>query len=380
MGRLGTRGSPEFKSIVLRASEITPTSIRFLWPGRVPLGKLTILEGDPGLGKSTLLLDLAARVSTGHEMPDGTPGVEGGVLILTAEDGAADTVVPRLTAAGADLSRIWLLTDILLPGGGARLLVLPDDIEALRQNIEDHRVVLVIVDPFVAYLASYVNSWKDQDVRQALYPLARLAEDTGAAVIALRHLNKRLGGPAVYRGGGSIGILGAARSALLVAKDPDNPERRVLAVVKSNLAARAPSLTYRIEAAAGEAARIVWGGESRHGSDALVAEEDSSSTPSAVEYAAEFLVLVLVAGPQREQEVEQAARARGIASKTLTRARKALGVESRRVGGIGKKGYWVLELPKGANSDIEEDGPLSSAVAGPAGGDMGTSGEEGGNA
>ena len=214
------RGGPE--SGIL-ASDVEPEKVCWFWQRRMPLGKLTVLDGDPGAGKSTICLDVAARASTGRAMPDGTPGVEGGAVILSAEDGAADTIVPRLGLAGADLTRILLLQN-LETNEGPRPVILPDDLDEVRVAIHRVGAVLVVVDPLMAMLTGAVDAHRDQDVRRALLPLANLAEETGVAIVVVRHLIKGMGSNPLYRGGGSIGIIGAARSGLLVMLDPEDHE------------------------------------------------------------------------------------------------------------------------------------------------------------
>ncbi|HLJ92939.1 MAG TPA: AAA family ATPase, partial [Gemmataceae bacterium] len=146
-------------------STVKPEQVSWLWPGRIPLGKLTILDGDPGLGKSVLTMDLAASVTRGFAMADGTDGVHGGVIVLNAEDGLADTVVPRLLAAGADLSRILAL-DAIQERESERAISLPADLDYLEEAIERMSALLVIVDPLMAFLAAQVNSHRDQDCRR----------------------------------------------------------------------------------------------------------------------------------------------------------------------------------------------------------------------
>jgi RecA-family ATPase len=246
---------------VVCLADVRPERVEWLWASRIPLGKVTVLDGDPGLGKSTITLDLGARVSTGRPMPGETAALPpAGVVLLSAEDGLADTIRPRLDAAGADVSRIVALTAVSGEDGD-RLPTLPQDLDRLEDTIQEHDAALVVVDVLMAYLSGDVNAHRDQDVRSVLARLAAMADRTRAAVIVLRHLNKATGGPAIYRGGGSIGISGAARSALVVGRDPDDESRLVLAVVKSNLAATAPSLAYRIVDRSGVAA-IDWEGAS----------------------------------------------------------------------------------------------------------------------
>jgi hypothetical protein len=249
---------------------VKPERIAWLWQGRIPLGKLTLIDGDPGTGKSALATDLAARASTGRPFPDGSPCERGGVVLLSAEDGLADTIRPRLEAAGADLGRVLSLATVS-DSEGERLLSIPEDIDIIRRGIERVDARLVVVDPLMAFLSGDVNSHRDQDVRKALAPLAKLAEETGAAIVVVRHLNKTTGGSPLYRGGGSIGIVGQARSALLVAKHPEDDQRRVLAPVKSNLAAPAPSLVYALREATNGAVRVEWKGATSLDANTLLA-------------------------------------------------------------------------------------------------------------
>lgn len=248
---------------IVRLSDVEPESVSWLWPERIPLGKLTILDGDPGVGKSTLTLDLAARLSRDDSMPDGAyPELEErrGTVLLTAEDGLADTIRPRLDAADADPEKIAALRTVA-PNGKSRLPTV-HDVEQIEAAVEAVDAALVVVDPLVAYLTADTDSHRDADVRQALAGLQKLAEERDLAVLAIRHLNKSDGNNPIYRGGGSIGIIAAARAGLLVAPDPDAPngERQVLAVTMSNLADEPPSLAFRVETE-DEASRIEWCGE-----------------------------------------------------------------------------------------------------------------------
>src|SRR5262249_44356010 len=178
--------------------------------------------------------------------PGGGPGdcEPGDVLILNAEDDLARTIKPRLLAMDADLSKIHALTE-LPDGDQGRPPVLPDDLDRIEQTVIDLKVVFVVIDPLMAFLAGKVDAHKDSDVRRVLPRVKMLAERTQAAVLVVRHLNK-LGSVSepLYRGGGSIGIIGAARSALLVAKHPQDPGRRVLARTKGNLSAQPQALSY----------------------------------------------------------------------------------------------------------------------------------------
>ncbi|MHB8160593.1 MAG: AAA family ATPase [Thermoleophilia bacterium] len=340
-------------------SQVQPERVSWFWQGYIPLGKLTVLDGDPGLGKSTLALNVAARVSRGHAMPDGSGGGEpAGVVILSAEDGLGDTIRPRLEAAGADLSRI-----VALPacpdseGGEEHPPVLPDDLGWIEKAIERVDAKLVIIDPLMAFLSGQTNSHRDQDIRRVLARMAALAEGTGAAILVIRHLNKTAGGNPLYRGGGSIGIIGAARSGLLVARDPEQEqdgERRVLASTKSNLGPMPASLSFHLEQAENDASRVLWDGASSYDASALLAQADDTER-GALEEAIEFLEDELAGGPVAVREIKRLAREAGISEKTLQRAKTARKVEGHKQ---GMHQGWIWELPKVAN--LSSETPLNA--------------------
>ena len=176
----------------------------------------------------------------------------------SAEDGLADTIRPRLDAAGADTERIVALSTVAYGTAAERTISLTQDLSTIELAIGRVGAAMLVVDPLMAFLSGKTDSHKDQDIRRALAPLAALAERTGAAVLIVRHLNKSAGGNTLYRGGGSIGIIGAARSGLVVAPDPEDPERRILAANKHNLSVAAPSLAFRVGTA--PTARPAWRG------------------------------------------------------------------------------------------------------------------------
>ncbi len=318
------------RPLVIRVSDVASRSVEWLWRGRIPLGKVTVLDGDPGLGKSTLSLDLAARVTTGGPMPDSTSGHQGGVILLSAEDDLADTIRPRLEAAGADLTLVAAFTAVC-DEDGERPPEIPRDLPYLERAIITMGAALVVVDPLMAFLSREVNSHRDQDVRRALAPLAKLAERSRAAVVVVRHLNKGAGGTSpIYRGGGSIGIIGAARAGLLVARDPDDDERRVLAVSKCNLAAPAPALRFQLTEASNGAVQVGWRGTSGHTAEGLLAAPADSGERSALDEAKAVLSEILSGGPVDTVEVKKRSRAAGIADRTLDRAKAALGVRAKK--------------------------------------------------
>jgi hypothetical protein len=339
--RQPTKARPRLNVVTL--SDVLPEAVEWLWPGRLPFGKISIVEGDPGVGKSTLLLDVAARLSVGTPLPfEESVREPVDVLILTAEDGLADTVRPRLEAAGADLRRIHAIDSIETGKAGIKELPrLPSHTHLLAEQVEQLGARLLIVDPLTAFLSDDVNAWKDEDVRRALYPLSRLAEDSSAAVVVVRHLRKGGARRAILAGGGSIGIVGAARSALLVASDPDDEMKRVLAIVKCNLAKLTPSLSFELESTMQNLPKITWFGESSLSADELVQLGSDSEQGSALSDAVGFLQAALAAGPRPASEVYDEARQLGIADRTLRRARGELGVEFFRPD-FGGPYYWRL--------------------------------------
>lgn len=252
-------------------SEVQREKVHWLWQRRLPLGKMATLDGDPGLGKSNLALDIAARVSTGREMPDGTPGIAGGagVVLIAPEDGLADTIQPRLQRAGADLSRIVSIGCIPTIDAETgytydRPFMLPFDLEILEKAIERVQAKLVVIDPMMAIFESK-DTYKDSEVRMILAPVQMLIEKADAACVMVRHLTKAGGTNALYRAGGSIAFIATARSGLMVLKDPTDENRRVLAHVKSNLSVQAANLSFSVisdEAYGDDRPYICWLGQS----------------------------------------------------------------------------------------------------------------------
>jgi hypothetical protein len=226
------------------ASMTMPQDVKWIWPGWLPRGKLLVLDADPAAGKSTLMLDIAARISTGADMPDGTPGqAPGNVLLLAGEDDLADTVVPRLMAAGADQRRIHVLKAAYDEAGEVDF-ALPRDLEALEVEIIKRAIVLVVVDVFDEYIDEKVDTYRNSAIRHALRPIRECAARTGAAFMVLRHLRKQSGDKALYRGNGSIGIIGASRGGWVIGYHPDDEAIRVLASVKINIAQTPPALAF----------------------------------------------------------------------------------------------------------------------------------------
>lgn len=343
---------------LIRLADVAPEVVTWLWHGRIPYGKITVLDGDPGLGKSTITIDIAARVTTGRAMPDeSVSSSRSAVLFLTAEDGVADTIVPRLAAAGGDASRVFVLASVEDDNGKPRPPMLPADIDRVAGIVRQHGIRLVIVDPLMAFLGGGVDSFKDHDIRRALHPLAVMAEHEGVALVIVRHLNKGTGS-AIYRGGGSIGIIGAARSGLIVGKHPGDETRRVFASTKCNLAAPPTSLEYSVQTT-DNVGRIVWHGVSEHRAEALVVREADDDERSTVdEVAAHLERLVTDAGGEiLVADAQKAIRGLGFActDKTIQRARRKAGIEADRSGFQGK-GVWRFTAPKQSGQRGQQSG------------------------
>ncbi|MBE3602485.1 AAA family ATPase [bacterium] len=338
-----------------RADSIRPRKVEWLWQGYLPLSKLSVFSGDPGEGKSTLTLDLAARVTTGGRFVDGTQAPQGGVVLLTGEDDADDTIVPRLKAAEADLSRIQIITCAQPDGeAGPRLLTLPADIPEIADAVRKLQARLVVIDPLSSFLAGEVDANSDHDVRRVLAALADMATNTGAAVLLVRHLNKGSGQKAMYRAGGSIGVVAAARAAYLVGRVPDEPSGlRAIVPIKNNLAPLPKPRGFWLKPGeAGESARVEWSFEELNiGAEELLGD-GGGARDTKLDDACRFLSEALKDGPRPSREIRDRAGERGISKMTLRRAREALGIEAFKRG-RGDAGGWWLRLPGGEGDDAD---------------------------
>ena len=335
--------------------EIKPEPIRWLWPNRIARGKLTLIAGDPKLGKSLLTADLTARITAGHPWPvDGTTPPRGSVIFASAEDDAADTIRPRLEAARADISRVHILEAVVDADPETleireRMFNLKRDIQRLDDELRDlGDVVAVIIDPVTAYLGG-TNSHTNSDVRELLAPLSKLAGKHGVAVIAVSHLNKGGSTNALYRVSGSLAFTATARGCWLVAKDQDDDTRRLLLPSGSNIAPDIGGLAYRIntkQTSVGEMAVIEWEPDMVE-VDASEALQPDSEERTERHEAADWLRDLLWDGRMTAGEVQKAAKSAGFAWRTVQRARNLAGVETKREGfGKGATYFWDLRATK----------------------------------
>jgi hypothetical protein len=253
-----------------------------------------------------------------------------------------------------------------IPDGGTdRPVALPGDLPVVEHAIRQIKAGVVVIDPLMAYLGGDVDSHRDQDIRRAMMPLAQLAESTGAAILIVRHLNKSGGRSAIYRGGGSIGIVGAARMGLLVARDPDDDDLRILAPTKSNLAGPAPALRWRLVGVGSGVARVEWLGEADVSADDLVRPQERDEEAGAVIEAVDWLRDRLVSGSAPARDLIRDAKADGIAERTLRRARDRLGVKATREG-FPARTTWTISPARSATaagqSDLGRSGDLGRTV------------------
>lgn len=244
--------------VVTRMSDIESETTAWLWKGYFPKGHVCILDGSPGLGKSSVLLDLAARVTRGSSMPFSSVQSEpSDVVVLSAEDAITTTIRPRLEAADADLGRIHILSGVK-EKDDERSFEVVRDVERLEYLIAGVQATFVIIDPLVAFLGPS-DFHRDQDVRRVLRALAGVAQRRSCCICVVRHLNKNENASLIFRGGGSIGVIGAVRLGMLMAAHPTDPESRVVAVYKSNIGKIPESVKFKlVDDPEYGAARVEW--------------------------------------------------------------------------------------------------------------------------
>jgi putative DNA primase/helicase len=319
----------------------------WLWHNRIPLRKLTLIEGDPGEGKTWLTHVLAANITRGWPLPDDEGNTferePGSVVLLSAEDGAGDTIRPRLEDAEANLERVFLLTGSQEePDEG---MYLDRDLDLLEATARKVKPLLVVVDPLQAYLGASVDMHRANETRPVLAALGRFAERHGCAVVIVRHLRKTSGDRAIYRGIGSIDFTGAARSVLRVGKDPQDPRRRVIASVKSNLGPEPESLAFTIEEG-----QFRWLGTSKVTAEAMDMPQDEE-TRTKLEEAIDFLKEELADGPRPSRElIREAKKQLDISERTLKTAKASLDIEHFRESGKGRAGQWFWKLNEDSSS------------------------------
>ena len=325
--------------ITTLASDIQPEPVRWLVEGSIPLGAMAVLGGQPGLGKSQIAIRLAAAVTTGQGLPnDDQYGDIGSVIILANEDDAARTIRPRLDAAGADVTKVHIVQGVSREGqADPDFFQLDTDIRELRikaQLIGDVR--LIIIDPPSSYLGPKVDSYKDADVRRVLTPLGTLAQETGALVLLVVHLNKRTDGGAQQQIGGSTAWVAAPRVAFLALEDQKTKER-FITPVKNNLGDDRTGFQYQIceklidyGDQTIKAPYVHWLGTTQRSAHELL-EPPKRGRASVVDDAKAFLEDELVGGAKSVIDLKESAKSAGISWASVQRAKKALVISTKKV-------------------------------------------------
>jgi putative DNA primase/helicase len=350
--------APPVGELVSRcAADIAPEKIEWIWPGRLARGKHACIAGEPGTGKSQLTISIVAAITMGGEWPCGEGRAPvGNVIIFSAEDGAADTIIPRLIAAGADQSRVNMVSAVRDGDGSRRAFNLQRDLALLEKKITHIKdVAMVVVDPVSSYLGR-TDSHNNSEVRGVLEPLSEMAERTRVAILSVTHFSKsgaHTTTKALHRFIGSIAFTGAPRVAFAVIEDVDHDGRRLLLHAKNNIARPPQGLAFRLEQCViGDgivASRVLWDAEpvTITANEALAADAAGTETRTAKAEAMGFLQAALCAEPISAAEVNRMAREHGLTPKVLRSAREALGVKIKRDGfGPGSKSLW--SLPRGA--------------------------------
>jgi len=313
---------------VICMQNVEQTKVSWLWYPYIPFGKLTILQGNPGEGKTYFAMQLAAACTTGKALPNMTPLEPFNVIYQTAEDGLGDTVKPRLIEAGADLSRVLVIDD------GDTPLTLSD--ERIERAITENRAHLLIIDPIQAFLGADVDMNRANEVRPVFRKLGDIAQRHACAIILIGHLNKTVGAQSTYRGLGSIDMTAAVRSLLFIGRVKNDPTTRVLTHEKSSLAPPGKSLAFSLGTEEG----FSWIGEYAITADELLSGEEHTQTK--VEQA-QSLIFSMRKGSRtcRSSDIEKAAAEQGISARTLRMAKQQM---AERIKMYREGTKWMVEL------------------------------------
>lgn len=327
------RNEPNLKLINMEQVEIE--KIDWLLYPFIPFGKVTIVQGDPGEGKTTMVLQIIAKLTKGEAvLPSGSdePALEEktmdlepvNVIYQTAEDGLGDTIKPRLLSAGADCSRVMVIDD------NDQALTMMD--ARLEEAIIKTNARLVVLDPIQGFLGTAVDMHRANEIRPLMKRVAVLAEKYHCAIILIGHMNKNSNGKSSYRGLRSIDFQAAARSVLIVGRIKDEPEIRVVCHVKSSLAPEGKSIAFRLDKDTG----FEWIGEYDISTDDLLSGDNRGQK---IHAAKEFLKEILASGSVAQTKVAEEAESRRIKKKTLWNAKKELEIDSVK---IGNQWFWML--------------------------------------
>ena len=340
--------------VLVRASDVVPEPISWLWPGWLAAGKVHILGGAPGTGKTTISMAMAAVASSGGCWPDGTCASVGNVVIWSGEDDPADTLIPRLVLSGAELSRVYFIADIR-EGDERRSFDPARDMEPLRRRlVEIGDIRLLIVDPIVSAIAG--DSHRNAEVRRGLQPLADLAASMRCALLGITHFSKGTGGrDPVERLTGSLAFGALARVVLVAAKHQeegdDGRSVRLLLRAKSNIGADDGGFEYELQQSELKthpgifASSVLWGNAVEGAARELLATADATGEDgegNTLTDAKRFLSALLADGPMRAGGVFKDADQAGYSKRSIQRAANAIKVERHKE---GMKGGWMWRLP-----------------------------------
>lgn len=327
--RIMLRGESERKAVpMIRMSEVQQTEVEWLWYPYIPFGKLTIIQGTPGEGKTFFAMQLAAACTNRRFLPQMEPFEPFNMIFQTAEDGLGDTVKPRLLSAEADLERVLVIDDADNP------LTLAD--ERIENAIRENNARLVIIDPLQAFLGANVDMNRANEVRPIFRRLADVAQATNCAIVMIGHLNKATGSQSTYRGLGSIDITAVVRSLLFIGKVRTDPTTRVIVHEKSSLAPPGQSLAFSL----GDEKGFRWIGAYDISAEDLLAGGEGSKTELKQEQAAKLIEQFLSEGRKVSiAEINKEAAERGISERTVRLARNSMGdkIASERQG----KDWWI---------------------------------------
>lgn len=313
----------DLKLINMRDVEVE--SVSWLWYPFIPYGKVTIIQGDPGEGKTTLVLQIIARLTKGESIIDEKEKPPINVVYQTAEDGLADTIKPRLLSADADCSKVLVIDDRDTP------LTMRD--VRLEQAIVETNAKLVVLDPIQGFLGADVDMHRANEIRPIMKHIAELAEKYKCAVILIGHMNKCSVGKSAYRGLGSIDFQAAARSVLIVGRIKDEPEVRAVCQTKSSLAPETKAVAFRLSEETG----FEWIGELDITADDLLSGTVKGTKKQT---AMDFLENLLADGQMAQTEITELARQKGIFDKTLRNAKDELKIKSKR---INNQWHWSFD-------------------------------------
>lgn len=316
---------------MIRMSEVIQTEVSFLWKPYIPFGKLTILQGNPGEGKTYLAMQLCAACTNRVQLPGMEVLEPFNVIYQTAEDGLGDTVKPRLIEAGADLDRVLVIVE-----DEANPLTLADN--RIERAIRQNQAKLLIIDPIQAFLGPKVDMNRANEVRPIFRKLGDIAQRTGCAILLIGHLNKAVGVQSTYRGLGSIDFTASVRSLLFICKGKDDPNLRVLTHEKSSLAPPGTSLAFIL----GDDEGFRWLGEYEMSTDEMLSGTEKKKDTKTQE--AKNMICAMLAGGKQalSEEIDREALNKGISTRTVRDAKKELGdvLKSKTVEGR-RKLYWM---------------------------------------